>query len=112
MPDHYTTVGPIIKPAATTQYEVTMNPWFPHSFVGVLPCDVDGNYDVATAGTASFKVETVNCPGLWQIPVDSVVDLTDPGDVSFAGNITRVQVTITGLTGAAYTCARVSQNMA
>lgn len=111
MSEQYTTVGPIIKPAATTVYEVTLNPWFPHTFVGVIPCDVNGDYDEASAGTATFRVQSVNCPGIWQIPADGTVTLTAPGDVSFGGNLTTVEITITGLVGASYTRAHVSQNL-
>lgn len=90
---------------------VYVQPHFPHTFIGVMPCDASGVFDAATAGTATVTAETYNCPGVQQDVLSGVIDMTLPGDASVAGNLRAVHVAVTGLVGATHYRVSVTQNL-
>lgn len=67
-----------------------------HCFLGVKMFDVSGDPVVATAGTFTVKVRTVNT-GQWEDPPVKTIDATAPETISFAGNIDGVKVTVAAL---------------
>jgi len=113
MSQYYNTVGPKIYEFATDpSFSIAAIPDFPHTFLGVIPCDADGDYVAAGAGSVALQVETVNCPGVQQLPAENTINLVEPTDVSFGGNLIAIHGIVTGLTVATHYRVHVSQNVA
>jgi len=113
MSQYYTTVGPTIYEfAEDPTFSIAASPEYPHTFLGVIPCDANGDYVAAGAGSVTLQVETVNCPGVQQLPAESTIDLVEPSDVSFGGNLVAIHGIVTGLTVATHYRVHVSQNIA
>lgn len=67
-----------------------------HCFLGVKMFDVSGDPVVATAGTFTVSVRTINT-GQWEAPPDPTIDATAPDTIGFAGNVDGVKVTVAAL---------------
>lgn len=64
----YNLVAAQIVPVATTTFTVTVDPKFPHTFLGVIPCNSSGVYTASATGSVAVTVESVNAPGVLQTP--------------------------------------------
>lgn len=107
----YNLVAAQIIPVATTTFTVTVDPKFPHTFLGVIPCDSSGVYTASATGSVAVTVESVNAPGVLQTPAEATISMAAPADVSFGGNLLSVRGTVTGLASTHYRVS-VSQNKA
>lgn len=84
-------------PVADT-VEIEVDPSLTHVFVGVQMFDGGGALVLGSAGTFAVSVLTDNT-GQWETPAASTIDATAPETVGVAGNIQKVRVVPTGVTG-------------
>ena len=84
-------------PTADT-VEMVLPPGNPHYFLSVQMFDGAGDPVVASAGTFTVSVQTVNALAFEAIPTPTI-DATAPSTVNWAGNTIVVRIVPTGVIG-------------